>query len=53
MTTKLDGQLKRELIVLGEPYTLTLSAEGRDGSGRCSFVPGRGIGAQRRIRAGR
>ncbi len=28
MTTKLDGRLKRELIVLGEPYTLTLSPEG-------------------------
>lgn len=28
MTTKLDGLLKRELQVLGKPYTLTLSPEG-------------------------
>ena len=28
MTTKLDGPLKRELSVLGKPYTLTLSPEG-------------------------
>jgi hypothetical protein len=28
MTTKLDGVLKRELSIRGEPYTLTLSAEG-------------------------
>ena len=28
MTTKLDGTLKRELSVLGKPYTLTLSPEG-------------------------
>lgn len=28
MTTKLDGQLKREVSILGKPYTLTLSAEG-------------------------
>jgi hypothetical protein len=28
LTTKLDSQLKRELIVLGKPYTLTISPEG-------------------------
>ncbi len=28
MTTKLDGVLKRELSIRGEPYTLTLSGEG-------------------------
>lgn len=28
MTTKLDGPLKRELSVLGKPYTLTLTPEG-------------------------
>ena len=28
MTTKLDNPLKRELVVLGEPYTLTISATG-------------------------
>ncbi len=28
MTTKLDSPLKRELSVLGKPYTLTLSPEG-------------------------
>jgi hypothetical protein len=28
MTTKLDGVLKRELSIGGEPYTLTLSPEG-------------------------
>ena len=28
MTTKLEGPLKRELQVLGKPYTLTLSPEG-------------------------
>ncbi len=28
MTTKLDGQLKRELSILGKPYTLTISPEG-------------------------
>ena len=28
MTTKLDGALKRELSIGGEPYTLTLSQEG-------------------------
>jgi hypothetical protein len=28
MTTKLDGVLKRELSIGGEPYTLTLSSEG-------------------------
>jgi hypothetical protein len=28
MTTKLDGVLKRELLIGGEPYTLTLSTEG-------------------------
>jgi hypothetical protein len=28
MTTKLDGVLKRELSIGGEPYTLTLSEEG-------------------------
>jgi hypothetical protein len=28
MTTKLDGVLKRELSIGGEPYTLTLSGEG-------------------------
>ena len=28
MTTKLDSQLKRELSILGKPYTLTLSPEG-------------------------
>ena len=28
MTTKLDGVLKRELSIGGEPYTLTLSQEG-------------------------
>jgi hypothetical protein len=28
LTTKLDGQLKRELSILGKPYTLTLSAVG-------------------------
>lgn len=28
MTTKLDSPLKRELTILGRPYTLTLSAQG-------------------------
>ena len=28
MTTKLDSPLKRELTVLGKPYTLTLSPAG-------------------------
>lgn len=28
MTTKLDSQLKRELTVLGKPYTLTVSPTG-------------------------
>jgi len=28
MTTKLDGVLKRELSIGGEPYTLTLSEDG-------------------------
>jgi hypothetical protein len=28
MTTKLDGQLRRELNILGKPYTLTLSPTG-------------------------
>src|SRR6185295_19066673 len=28
MTTKLDGVLKRELSIGGEPYTLTLSQQG-------------------------
>jgi hypothetical protein len=28
MTTKLDRPLKREIEVNGEPYTLTISAEG-------------------------
>lgn len=28
MTTKLDGVLKREVSIGGEPYTLTLSEEG-------------------------
>jgi hypothetical protein len=28
MTTKLDGQLRRELNILGKPYTLTLSPMG-------------------------
>ena len=28
MTTKLDSQLKRELIVLGRPYTLIISPDG-------------------------
>ena len=28
MTTKLDNQLKRELSILGKPYTLTLSPQG-------------------------
>ena len=28
MTTKLDTQLKRELIVLGKPYTLIISPNG-------------------------
>ena len=28
MTTKLDTQLKRELIVLGKPYTLIISSNG-------------------------
>jgi hypothetical protein len=28
MTTKLEGTLKREIVIGGEPYTLTLSAEG-------------------------
>jgi len=28
MTTKLNGLLKRELAINGEPYTLTLSEEG-------------------------
>ena len=27
MTTKLDGALKRELSINGEPYTLTISPE--------------------------
>ena len=28
MTTKLDGSLKRELLIRGDAYTLTLSQEG-------------------------
>lgn len=28
MTTKLEGQIKREVDVGGEPYTLTLSRDG-------------------------
>jgi hypothetical protein len=28
LTTKLDNSLKRELIVLGKPYTLTISPDG-------------------------
>jgi hypothetical protein len=28
LTTKLDSQLKRELSILGKPYTLTLSPKG-------------------------
>lgn len=28
MTTKLDGSLKRELSVRGEPYTLTITPDG-------------------------
>ena len=28
MTTKLDKPLKREIVVDGEPYTLTISPEG-------------------------
>jgi hypothetical protein len=28
MTTKLEGTLKRELMIAHQPYTLTLSAEG-------------------------
>lgn len=28
MTTKLDGPLKRELSVRGEPYTLTITPDG-------------------------
>jgi hypothetical protein len=28
LTTKLDGRLKRELSVAGEPYTLTISPDG-------------------------
>ncbi len=28
MTTKLEGTLKRELLIAHQPYTLTLSAEG-------------------------
>lgn len=28
MTTKLDNQLKRELLVLGKPYTLVISPNG-------------------------
>lgn len=28
MTTKLDAPLKRELQILGQPYTLTISADG-------------------------
>jgi hypothetical protein len=28
LTTKLDSQLKRELIVLGKPYTLVISPNG-------------------------
>jgi len=28
MTTKLDGSLKREIDVAGDPYTLTLSPQG-------------------------
>jgi hypothetical protein len=28
LTTKLDNPLKRELSILGEPYTLTLSPQG-------------------------
>jgi hypothetical protein len=28
LTTKLDSQLKRELSILGKPYTLTLSPQG-------------------------
>jgi hypothetical protein len=28
MTTRLEGQLKRELAIGGEPYTLTLSPTG-------------------------
>jgi len=27
MTTKLEGTLKREIVIGGEPYTLTLTAE--------------------------
>jgi len=28
MTTKLDGTLKRELLIANQPYTLTLSPQG-------------------------
>ena len=28
MTTKLDGSLKRELVIGGEPYTLTIDPRG-------------------------
>ena len=28
MTTKLDAPLKRELVIAGEPYTLTISPSG-------------------------
>jgi hypothetical protein len=28
MTTKLDGTLKRELVIAGEPYTLTVDPAG-------------------------
>jgi hypothetical protein len=28
MTTKLDGPLKRELVIAGEPYTLTIDPSG-------------------------
>jgi hypothetical protein len=28
LTTKLDGQLKRELVIDGQPYTLTVSPLG-------------------------
>jgi hypothetical protein len=28
MTTKLEGALKREIVIANEPYTLTLTAEG-------------------------
>jgi hypothetical protein len=28
MTTKLDGELKREILIEGKPYTLTLTPQG-------------------------